>query len=575
MKKIAFIAVGGNVGNTITYIETALDMMPDYGIEVLKKSKLIKTKPYGNVEQDDFINGAILVSTEKTSIELLDALLDIEKKLGRVRIIKWGPRTIDLDLLFYDNEILNTERLTLPHPEIQKRMFVLEPLCDIEEDFIHPILNKTMKELKIELELNNYLEWLEKREKFGIKLGLENTKLLLNEFDNPHKKIKCLHVAGTNGKGSVCTYLSSVLKTSGYKVGLFTSPFIETFRERFQINGENITSLDLLNLLKKIKSVVLDLETKNIHPTYFEILTVMCFDYFYMQNVDFAVIEVGLGGLYDSTNVITNPIASFITAIDFDHTDFLGDTLEKIAEQKAGIIKENCPVYCYLNTDEVVSVLKNTAVNKNSEFNLLSDEVINIKSLKLDDMRFDYGNFKDIELSMWGKHQVYNASLAIMGLLSLRDKGVINFTDEALYKGLNSAKIIARLERLSKKPTFIIDGAHNMQGVRALVDAIKEISYNKLILGVGILKDKDYKGIIELICPLADEIIATELDMPRALNSKELAREITKLNKNVVAISDLHKAVDKTFDLATEDDVIIWGGSLYLTGEVRKYVKSL
>ncbi len=569
-KKKVWIAFGGNIGDTAKYISDALFQMEKAGIEIVKKSSLIQTKPYGKTDQADFVNGACLCLTTKSKHELLDCLLGIEKSLDRVREIKWGPRTIDLDILYYEDEVFEGDRLILPHPEIQKRSFVLEPLNEISPEKLHPVLNKTAGEMLGELELADYLDWLESRERFGIKLGLDNTYALLQELDNPHKKVRCIHVAGTNGKGSLCTYLSSVLKEAGYKVGLFTSPFIETFRERFQINNQNIPEKKLLEIVKQTKAVVDKLESTGLYPTYFEIVTAMCFDYFARSKVDFAVMEVGLGGLYDSTNVIENPVLSFITTIDYDHTDYLGDTLEEIAYQKAGIIKENSSVFCYPNQKNVLEVIEKVALSKNAVFSILDADDVKVTSNSITGVTFDYKKYKDVNLSMWGRHQGYNASLAIKGLDYLKENNIVKFTEKQLYDGLKKAKIIARLEVLNEKEVFIIDGAHNLQGANALKNALNDLEYDKLILGLGILKDKDYKGVIKLLAPLADEVVCTALDMPRALTVEELVQEVSKVNKNVTGEKDLKLAVQKSMKLAGSNSVVLWGGSLYLIGEIRK-----
>ncbi len=569
-KKKAWIALGSNIGDSKGYIEKALHLMKERGVEVLTCSELIVTKPYGGVEQDDFLNGLCMVETLKSPHDLLMTLLEIERELDRVREIKWGPRTIDLDIIYYEDEVISTGDLIIPHPEMQKRHFVLEPLCEISPNFIHPVLKKTSSELLFDLNLKEELEWLESRERFGMKLGLDSTYRMLDLLDNPQEDLKVLHVAGTNGKGSTCAYLSSVLEEAGYDVGLFTSPFIESFNERFQINHQEIKNKDLLEIIQKVKRVVYSFEQEGIFPTYFEILTVMAFLYFYQKKVDFVVLEVGLGGLYDSTNVVSKPIASIITTIDYDHTDILGDSLEEIAFQKAGIIKEDSLVFVGINPVEVQDVLKNVAGDKKSPIYFLREDAIKLKETTIEQTVFDYKDFQDIRLSLLGRYQAKNASLALLTLSKLKKEKIIKFTDEDLYSGFLKAKLPARLEVLSSKPYLILDGAHNLQAAHSLSSVIKDFDYNRLILGIGILKDKNYKDFIKLLVPLADEVVLTQLDMPRALNVEGLSAEVKKYHAEVVEEISPEKALEKSLALANEKDIVLWTGSLYLAGVLRK-----
>lgn len=570
MKKKAWIGLGGNIGNREEYLNKALELMKEEGIIPVCISSYIETKPYGNINQNDFINAAAIVETDKEPDALLSSLLAIEKSLGRVREIKWGPRTIDLDILFYEDEIISSDSLIIPHPEIEKRDFVLRTLLEISPDKLHPILDKTVSELSKDLELSEEMAWLEERERFGIKLGLDNTYALLERFHNPHKELSCLHIAGTNGKGSLCTYLSYVLEEAGYQVGLFTSPFIGSFNERFQINRQNISKEDLLLLLKEMHAIVDEMEREDISPTYFEVLTVLCFEYFRRKRVDFAVIEVGLGGLYDSTNVIERPLASFISTIHYDHTEYLGDTLEEIAEQKAGIIKEDSFVFCYPNEQNVIKVFRKKAKLYHSKFFVLDKKDVRIGSVEPGNTVFSYKEKKNLSLCMWGEYQAFNASLAVLGLEKLKEEGRLNFTEENLYSGLKKARLTARLEVLGKEPFFILDGAHNVEGVSALRKAIKNLKYGRLVLGLGILKDKNYRDMIKALVPLADEIVTTEIPVQRSLKAKELYEEVSQISSHVYCESSIEKAVEKSRRIAGKEDLILWCGSLYLAGEIRK-----
>lgn len=424
------------------------------------------------------------------------------------------------------------------------------------------------------------LEYINDKDKFGSRLGLDSIGKLLSLLNNPQEGLKYIHIGGTNGKGSTSSYLAHSLEAGGYKVGLFTSPYIERFNERIQINGQDIPDETLGRITSLIK------EKANImvgegfeHPTTFEIVTAIGFMYFKEEKVDYVVLEVGLGGRYDSTNIISSPLASVITTIDYDHIDVLGDTLDKIAYQKAGIIKEKSIVVSYPQEEEALKVIKEVAEDKNAEFYLTPMENITVKEISDSGAKFDYhyGNIHmdNIKISMLGEYQVYNATLALTTLLVLKEKGLVDISEEQIREGLQKTKWPGRLEVMRRNPIFLIDGAHNVQGIAQLKKAINLFEYKKLILGVGILKDKDSSHMVELLAPMADKIVVTEVNMPRKLDAEELAKEIAKYNENVFVEKDIKRAVEKTLELAEEDDMIVFGGSLYLIGEVRTLIKLL
>lgn len=427
---------------------------------------------------------------------------------------------------------------------------------------------------------NDALDYINDKDKFGSRLGLSSIGKLMELLGNPQNEIKHIHVGGTNGKGSTSSFLSHILKSAGYKVGLFTSPYIERFNERVQINGLDIPDETLGRLTGEIKEKAnIMLEEGFEHPTTFEIITAIAFMYFKEEEVDYVILEVGLGGRFDSTNIIPSSTAVVLTTIDYDHIDILGDTLEKIAYQKAGIIKENSLVITYPQKQEALEVIESEAKLKNAELYKFPMENISIKSVTEYGAIFDfnYNNeiLKDIEISMIGEYQIYNASLALTTLLVLREKGLVKITDEEIKEGLRNTKWPGRLEVMRRNPTFLIDGAHNVQGARQLTKALDLFKYDKLILGIGILKDKDSSHMVELLAPKADQIVVTEVNMPRKLDSEELAKEIGKYNKNIIIEKDIKKAVEKTLELAGEKDMIVFGGSLYLIGEVRTIIKLL
>lgn len=424
------------------------------------------------------------------------------------------------------------------------------------------------------------LEYINDKNKYGSRLGLDSIGKLLSLLNNPQEGLKYIHIGGTNGKGSTSSYLAHLLEAGGYKVGLFTSPYIERFNERIQINGQDIPDeiLGRITSLIKEKADIM-VEEGFEHPTTFEIVTAIGFMYFKEEKVDYVVLEVGLGGRYDSTNIISSPLVSVITTIDYDHVDVLGDTLDKIAYQKAGIIKEKSIVVSYPQEEEALGVIKEVTEEKNAEFYLTPMENIIVKEISDSGARFDYhyGNIHmdNIKISMLGEYQVYNATLALTTLLVLKEKGLVDISEEQIREGLQKTKWPGRLEVMRRNPIFLIDGAHNVQGIAQLKKAINLFEYKNLILGVGILKDKDSSHMVELLAPMADKIVVTEVNMPRKLDAEELAKEIAKYNENVFIEKDIKKAVERTLELAEEDDMIVFGGSLYLIGEVRTLIKLL
>lgn len=428
------------------------------------------------------------------------------------------------------------------------------------------------------MDYNEALAYINDKNKFGSRLGLDSIKELMNNLNNPQDNLKFIHLAGTNGKGSTSSYLSNILQVAGYKVGLFTSPYLERFNERFQINGQDIPDEDLGRITGLVKEAADKMFEKGLeHPTTFEIVTAICFLYFNDKNVDYVVLEVGLGGRFDSTNVIAKSLASVITTIDFDHINELGDTLEKIAYQKAGIIKENGLVISYQQKDQALRSIEGVVEEMGASLYISEEGNIDIKEETEFGSRFDYKykdiSFKDVKISMLGHYQIYNAALAITTILILKEKDLINVEREHIYRGLIQSKWKGRLELIGEDPLFLIDGAHNIQGINNLSKALNLFKYNKLILGLSILKDKDIDKMLESLIPLADKIIATQVNMPRKLLAEELAVKIKKYNKEVYWETEIKDAIKKAEEFADKDDLIVFAGSLYLIGDVRTLVK--
>ena len=421
------------------------------------------------------------------------------------------------------------------------------------------------------------LNYINDKNKFGSRLGLDTIGKLLELLGNPHLDMKYIHIGGTNGKGSTSAYISTVLKEAGYKVGLFTSPFLERFNERISINGVDISDKKLGEITGRVKEKIeIMLEEGYEHPTTFEIVTTIAFVYFKEKNVDYVVLEVGLGGRSDSTNIIDNSLVSVITTIDYDHVDILGNTLDKIAYEKAGIIKENGLVISYPQEEEAFNVLKEVSKDKNADLIRCPMENINIRELNefggIFDFKYNNKISSEIKIKQLGKYQIYNASLALFTLLNLRDRKLIQITDEEIRRGLEKTKWKGRLEVLRRNPTFLIDGAHNLQGAKTLADSIDMFKHNRLIMCVGILGDKDVEHMVEILAPLADEIIVTEVNMPRKMKAESLEEIIGKYNPNTIIEKNREEAVNKAINMAKPDDLIVFAGSLYLIGEIRSIV---
>lgn len=424
------------------------------------------------------------------------------------------------------------------------------------------------------------LEYINDKDKFGSRLGLTSIGKLLDLLGNPQESLDCIHIGGTNGKGSTGSFLSNVLIQAGYKVGLFTSPYIERFNERIQINGIDIADEELGRLTGIVKEKAdIMLEEGYEHPTTFEILTAIGFMYFMERKVDYLVLEVGLGGRYDSTNIIKKPLVSVITTIDYDHVDVLGDTLEKIAFQKGGIIKKDSLVVSYPQKEQAMKVLIDIADEMNASLYSFHLENVEIKDISRNgaSFNFKYKDYilEDLKINMLGEYQVYNASLALTTIFILRENGLVSISDSDILTGLEKTKWPGRLEVLGENPSFLIDGAHNVQGIDQLKKALKLFSYKRLILGIAILKDKDTSKMLELLAPMADLIIATEVRMPRKLDALELGDKMEKYKKDIYIEKDIKGAVERALELANKDDMIVFGGSLYLIGEVKTIFKLL
>ncbi|MFA5528887.1 MAG: folylpolyglutamate synthase/dihydrofolate synthase family protein [Peptostreptococcales bacterium] len=428
----------------------------------------------------------------------------------------------------------------------------------------------------------NYEEALAKIQtynRFGSKLGLERMSRLLESLGNPQESLKIIHVAGTNGKGSVCRFITSILQREGYKVGLYTSPFLEKFTERIEFDGRPIDEEDLARfaeiVLEKADSMV---EDGWESPTEFEIITAIAFYYYAEQKPDYLILEVGLGGRGDATNVIKNPLVSVITSIAYDHMDYLGNTLEAIAKEKAGIIKKGRPVVVCVTEEGTYKTIKVLADERGSKF--VDVNTKNIKQIIPGENQYDFtveiGN-KPIgySITLRGNHQVQNAYTAIKVIEVLRDEG-IRVSEEAIKEGLEGAEHKGRFETVYENPLTIIDGAHNNAGMQSLRNTIEQIfPGKKILLCLGILKDKEIKDMLDTILPIASEIIVTEPSNDRRMSSEEIASKIKEKGVKCKSISNKEEAFRTILSMGQDFDVTIYAGSLYLIGDIRSLYKKI
>lgn len=417
-------------------------------------------------------------------------------------------------------------------------------------------------------------------QKFGSRLGLERMTRLMDLLGNPQNSMKIIHVAGTNGKGSVCRYLYSVLQENGYKTGLYTSPFLERFTERIEFNGAEISHEDLASSTEAVlEKVELMLAEGHESPTEFELITAIAFYYFAQKDMDFLVLEVGLGGIGDSTNIIDRPVASVITSISYDHMEQLGDTLEKIAAEKAGIIKPGVPVIFEVTDPKASKVIRDTAEEKGSSCFDVSSIPFQITKKSIDGYTFDTviegENYDDLFLSMVGMHQVANAICALTVIEVLKKNHILSVAREKIYAGMAFARQIGRFEVLRKDPFVIIDGAHNEAGAEALRIAIQEhFPGKKILMVIGMLADKKIDKLVETFGMITDEFIATEPDNPRKLSAENLCGQVVQSGKNCIAIEQAEDAWEYANQNLPSYDVIVFAGSLYLIGKVRRLIKN-
>ena len=417
---------------------------------------------------------------------------------------------------------------------------------------------------------NPSIEYLDSFSWLGSKLGLERMHELMHSLGNPQDSLKFIHIAGTNGKGSTSCFIASILQAAGYKVGLFTSPFIHCFNERMQINGNWISDEDLQEVVADIR---IHADSMQDHPTTFELVTAVALKWFAVKNCDIVVLEVGMGGTYDATNIIKAPEIAVITSIDMDHMEYLGNTIDEIAKNKAGIIKPGCKVAAARQKPEALAVLRYIAADCDATLTQIDADAIKPISFDQNRQQFSYGAYGNLSIGLLGHYQMENAALAItaINLLNAGNAGGFEVTDAAIYKGLELAKWPGRFELVPSMPTVIIDGGHNAQGGRALAKNLARYFPKKdITIVAGLLEDKDKEAILSPILPLVKQAYTITPDNPRALHADSLARYIISRGVNAIPIENIAHALDKAKEHAGADGLVCFFGSLYSVGLARE-----
>ena len=421
------------------------------------------------------------------------------------------------------------------------------------------------------------MEYIEQLKPLGSVMGLESIRSLCRRLGNPQNRLKFVHIAGTNGKGSVLSYISTVLQAAGYKVGRYISPAVLDYRERFQVDGRMITQSGLCKYLEPVRKAAQEMvEAGETHPTLFEVETAAAFLYFLDKGCDIVVLETGLGGSLDATNVIDTTVAAVFTSISMDHMEILGESLEQIALAKAGIIKNKCYVISAKQQTEVMKVLRQAAAFRRAKF--FTADAAKAKHVKsgVTKQHFSYDKYKNLEISMLGQFQIENAVVAVETITMLGRCG-FPVPEEKLREGMMQAKWPGRFQVIGKKPFFIADGAHNEDAARKLVESIRfYYPDRKIIFIMGMLRDKEYDKVIRITFALAKHIITvTPPIRERALSAYELAQAAGEYHDSVTVADSVQEAVEIAYLLAGEnkDTVIIAFGSLSYLGELMNIVE--
>jgi dihydrofolate synthase/folylpolyglutamate synthase len=432
-----------------------------------------------------------------------------------------------------------------------------------------------MKELDHYNETINYLYALQKH---GIKLGLANTKRLMQILGEPHKSFRAIHIAGTNGKGSTAAATASILHASGFRTALFTSPHLISFTERISINDQRISESDVVNLTARIRRLISEV---NITPTFFEFVTALAFYYFSIKHVEWAVIETGMGGRLDATNII-DPEITIITNISLDHSEFLGNSIADITYEKAGIIKQGTPLLTSSLDNDVISQLSGIANKLDAEMHIYNRDFRGaINQIDADKISFDYSgdiHIRDLSAPLSGEYQLYNMCLAIRACELLKKKG-LSISESSIISGLQNIRLEGRFETLSHNPAIIIDGAHNPVAAGALSNTVKTVYPDKkVILIAGIMDDKNISGILSPLIEIAESVILTKAGYDRAATPDKMQEIITYITKagkirdrsKIIQTGTVAEALDLAKSIYREDTIILISGSFYTTGEAKE-----
>lgn len=402
--------------------------------------------------------------------------------------------------------------------------------------------------------------------------GLGRTQELLEKMGNPEKKLKFVHIAGTNGKGSTAAMTASILSKAGYRTGLYTSPYIYRFHERIQVDGVEISDEDLAEITEYVKPLA---DSMAQSPTEFELVCCIAFEYFYRKKCDIVVLEVGMGGAWDATNVIEVPEVAVITNIGLDHTEYLGDTVEKIAETKSGIFKPHGHAVVYRSTPSVEAVYERVCAERDVSLRKADFEGLVLKAHTLEGQVFDCGSRKNLVLPLLGDHQLHNASVVLSIADTLIGEGW-KISEQNIYDGIRDVRWPGRFDIVCRKPLFIIDGGHNPQCIEALVKNIQDyLAGKKVVALTGVLADKDYADMYKPVMPLVDRFVCITPPNPRKLEAEQLARYLRQAGAQAQASESILGGVKKAMELAGKDGVVLCFGSLYSIGGIRDALKDL
>ena len=415
--------------------------------------------------------------------------------------------------------------------------------------------------------IDQALDYIHGKFRKGATPGLHRIGELMAKLGDPQKQLKTVHIAGTNGKGSTAAMMASILHAAGYKTGLFTSPFIYRFNERIQINGQQIPDADVVKMVEVVKAAA---DTMAEPPTEFEVVCAMGFTYFLQEQCDLVVLECGMGGEKDATNVVASPEVGVITNIGLDHVDALGDTLEKIAAAKAGIFKPGCHAVVYRGTPGVEEVFAQDCAVKGIPLKKADFDSLSLHSASLEGQVFDWGNYKALELPLLGDHQLHNAAVVLSTVEALRERGW-QIGEAHVREGMRTVSWPGRFDIVGRDPLFIIDGGHNPQCIDALVKNIADyLAGRRIIALTGVLTDKDYAEMYAPVMPLVEGFVCITPPNPRKLEAAELAQHLRAAGAKAEACATTEDGVRLALEQAGENGVVLCFGSLYTIGAIRE-----